>query len=158
MKCIVLAEHRAIAKSRPTRGAWIEMPFVLQTFYDLHSRAPHGARGLKYFFGIPSLVFSGRAPHGARGLKSTPFKICLILASSRPTRGAWIEIASIRAACMPIACRAPHGARGLKYCWRSRSCPTAESRPTRGAWIEICWALGTMTRTPTVAPHTGRVD
>ena len=57
---------------------------------------------------------------------------------SRPTRGAWIEIASRKSKCEAVARRAPQGARGLK------SIPTRDaglgigwSRPTRGAWIEI---------------------
>ena len=31
------------------------------------------------------------------------------------------------------------------------------SRPRRGVWIEICWTRSS-TRTPSVTPHTGRVD
>ena len=36
------------AASRPTRGAWIEIDHYPVEFSDGASRAPHGARGLKY--------------------------------------------------------------------------------------------------------------
>ena len=39
-----------------------------------------------------SLVYAGRAPHGARGLKSDRQKKEHVYLTSRPTRGAWIEI------------------------------------------------------------------
>ena len=56
--------------SRPVWGAWIEMfenPFLS---FNTVSRAPYGARGLKFdkqflFFELPL----SRAPYGARGLK-----------------------------------------------------------------------------------------
>ena len=78
------------------------------------SRAPHGARGLKYlyYFLLPLII--GRAPHGARGLKF------------RRQHGQ---------KCRPR--RAPHGARGLKSGSGGRLTNRSVSRPTRGAWIEI---------------------
>ena len=54
--------------------------------------------------------------------------------TSRPTRGAWIEI--------------------LKA---DRDSYKEESRPTRGAWIEIPNSPADP-KLPEVAPHTGRVD
>ena len=54
--------------------------------------------------------------------------------SSRPTRGAWIEISVTLSICS------------------SRT-----SRPTRGAWIEITSPF-LLVIPPVVAPHTGRVD
>ena len=56
--------------SRPARGAWIEMPRSGGSICLAISRAPHGARGLKY--NILRDILNGlasRAPHGARGLK-----------------------------------------------------------------------------------------
>ena len=81
-------------------------------------RAPRGARGLKFFQNkLSSTKSSRRAPRGARGLKSLPFLWvvpkysraprgarglkCFLSAnrannqSSRPARGAWIEIAPL---------------------------------------------------------------
>ena len=80
------------------------------------SRAPHGARGLKWFFNswyIPGT--NGRAPHGARGLKyvEPPMRQGYDF-RSRPAWGAWIEITTV----LP-------------------STSMRMSRPARGAWIEI---------------------
>ena len=59
------------------------------------SRAPHGARGLKYhaFAGVVELL--SRAPHGARGLKFHLAGEIGEVGLSRPARGAWIEIYSV---------------------------------------------------------------
>ena len=69
----------------------------LQIVYALEmkktSRAPYGARGLKYIRVVGLLVEVGRAPYGARGLK---FR-----------RGAGGNCARLS--------RAPYGARGLKF-------------------------------------------
>ena len=54
--------------------------------------------------------------------------------SSHPTRGAWIEMSSLRL--------------GVTLGW---------SHPTRGAWIEIFWS-GRRRTWSMVAPHTGCVD
>ena len=41
-----------------------------QTYvWDHQSRAPHGARGLKFDVGFDRGIIISRAPHGARGLK-----------------------------------------------------------------------------------------
>ena len=60
----------AMEKSRPARGAWIEIASARVKSIFQRSRAPRGARGLKC--------------HGAliRGR----------VLESRPARGAWIEI------------------------------------------------------------------
>ena len=79
------------------------------------SRAPHGARGLKYFRGQILDLGLGRAPHGARGLKFT-----------------------VKHGLISTIGRAPHGARGLKFDIVRSELDTGLSRPTRGAWIEIC--------------------
>ena len=56
--------------SRPARGAWIEILRILLLSILIKSRAPHGARGLKFYL--------------IRGSERTR--------QSRPARGAWIEI------------------------------------------------------------------
>ena len=80
------------------------------------SRAPQGARGLKLarLRGIrqPS---AGRAPQGARGLKClTHPAVSAGSISSRPARGAWVEIFCCVLPNVSAPCRAPQGARGLK--------------------------------------------
>ena len=56
---------------------------------------------------------------------------------SRPTRGAWIEIATTTQVRMTMRSRAPHGARGLKSLRFASLSSLTPSRPTRGAWIEM---------------------
>ena len=75
----------------------------------------------------------GRAPHGARGLKSFLAFSGAESCSSRPARGAWIEIADLT--------EARHG---------------AASRPARGAWIEIPWDFPVAYKTGGRAPHGAR--
>ena len=58
--------------SLPVRGAWIEIPIVLQMLPKLGSRSPCGERGLKY---DNFLKLAGDV-------------------ESLPVRGAWIEIKS----------------------------------------------------------------
>ena len=124
---------------------------------NTHSRAPHGARGLKQVvvndlqhrkWSRPArgawietemlhddvIVWSSRAPHGARGLKLYPRVPYWIMLPSRPARGAWIETSTTTT---------------------SHGCVT--SRPARGAWIETCMSspCGFIA---VVAPRTGRVD
>ena len=101
LKCPVPALWAVYRTSRPAWGAWIEMTTQRRRSHTgtcllyTSSRAPHGARGLKYTSLISVRETPRRAPHGARGLKST------------------IKIA---VAPLPHG-RAPHGARGLKYRW-----------------------------------------
>ena len=97
-------------------------------------RAPHGARGLKcrVCFGAFG-AGRRRAPHGARGLKSFLAFSGAESCSSRPARGAWIEIADLT--------EARHG---------------AASRPARGAWIEIPWVFPVAYKTGGRAPHGAR--
>ena len=79
------------------------------------SRAPYGARGLKYVKqDVSRETADGRAPYGARGLKLTVFAMTLILLLSRPVWGAWIEI-----------------------CYMVAPPRLPPSRPVWGAWIEI---------------------
>ena len=55
------------------------------------------------------------------------------MSSSRPSRGAWIEIA-----------------------WRITTADTGESRPSRGAWIEICYSSFPLILIPGRAPRGAR--
>ena len=79
-------------RSRPARGAWIEIAISLSENPASASRAPQGARGLKF-----------DAEH-----------IGGCLAVSRPARGAWIEMSRTRTSSSWSTGRAPQGARGLK--------------------------------------------
>ena len=106
---------QAQAQSRPIRGAWIEIRDAAHAAAHVYSRAPYGARGLKYEAEYRGdSCETGRAPYGARGLKCAALDFALLSLKSRPIRGAWIEIPSPQA-----------GRQG------------ASSRPIRGAWIEI---------------------
>ena len=60
----------AFLLSRPVWGAWIEMNNMLSNNEYAQSRAPYGARGLKFLLTMGILLIGGgRAPYGARGLK-----------------------------------------------------------------------------------------
>ena len=83
---------------------------MLDTSTLAASRAPHGARGLKFFW-RGSLLFSGL---------------------SRPARGAWIEIRFIGSFGPRCYRRAPHGARGLKFD-NHIGCDWLEGRAPHGA-------------------------
>ena len=79
-------------------------------------RAPQGARGLKYFLWESGSPLSrGRAPQGARGLKSFFNKLHSREHTSRPARGAWVEMGIVTVKRQLPGGRAPQGARGLKF-------------------------------------------
>ena len=81
----------------------------------MSSRAPQGARGLKYIKPVRDRVLGfGRAPQGARGLKYLRMSLYYLFQLSRPARGAWVEISPSTESTAITACRAPQGARGLK--------------------------------------------
>ena len=149
----------SLARSRPTRGAWIEINSRILRRLSSWRRAPQGARGLK-FCDDPirdRRAETSRPTRGAWIEISSCTRRRLRHRPSRPTRGAWIEISN---ACQ-IFC----------IVW---------SRPTRGAWIEISWpaplrscfrrrapqgARGLKSHSQAgnppaapVAPHKGRVD
>ena len=75
---------------------------------------------------------------------------------SRPTRGAWIEIAGRPQPYEQERSRPTRGA-WIEIQTMGWECAMAKSRPTRGAWIEISLGIGIET-VARVAPHTGRVD
>ena len=99
------------------------------------SRAPYGARGLK--FGISLVVVgrvSRRAPYGARGLK----------------------LGYVGNICTTIS-RAPYGARGLKYV-KQNWMRGPECRAPYGARGLKCDLADDMYLVNKVAPRMGRVD
>ena len=100
------------------------------------SRAPQGARGLKFRACPVSAVTSmSRAPQGARGLK------CIVKIVHAVAVG-----------------RAPQGARGLKFETLTAWEGAVRSRPARGAWIEIVRPVWIADHGTRVAPRKGRVD
>ena len=67
--CISDERIRRTCQSRPSRGAWIEMEIGARCRFYHFSRAPRGARGLKYTLHDVHSHRVRRAPRGARGLK-----------------------------------------------------------------------------------------
>ncbi len=104
---------------------------------NLVGRAPQGARGLKFFM-VPSL-YPRRSSRPARGawieIPALPPRTAA--RPSRPARGAWIEIVVEAGTMSNLVGRAPQGARGLKFFMVPSLYPRRSSRPARGAWIEI---------------------
>ena len=70
LKCIYDKRLEEQSRSRPARGAWVEISVDSDIASGASGRAPQGARGLKY---------------SNRDFKSMP-------SESRPARGAWVEI------------------------------------------------------------------
>ena len=109
----------------------VDLNVILARF---SSRAPQGARGLKYRKNTINSSLIRRAPQGARGLKFDIVYDRFAAPESRPARGAWVEIA------IPAI----------------SDVKRLSSRPARGAWVEIQGAKGD-TDTSAVAPRKGRV-
>ena len=115
------------------------MKFLDQAIVNVHARrAPQGARGLKSPVSFINRAWSRRAPQGARGLKCNIGHKRTGIDTSRPARGAWVEI---RCYGRPLRSYLPsRPARGAwveifeQFLSQSGS---AESRPARGAWVEI---------------------
>ena len=59
---------------------------------QLHSRSPHGERGLKFRRQRARIRAQGRSPHGERGLKSRRRSVEGVVAESLSSRRAWIEM------------------------------------------------------------------
>ena len=79
------------------------------------SRAPYGARGLKYTTDdIAQNVNGSRAPYGARGLKCQDWKAKQPLNSRAPYGARGLKYRQF-ASLFGHQRRAPYGARGLKY-------------------------------------------
>ena len=155
-----LSGYEEAHMSRPMRGAWIEIHLLAHWMGILYSRAPCGARGLKFPASFPGAdMMSSRPMRGAWieipphllyiawNVKSRPMRGAWIeipisgraprRRRSRPMRGAWIEIGVSADTAKAEKGRAPCGARGLKCNWSHTSAQPLLSRPMRGAWIEI---------------------
>ncbi len=110
----------------------------------MHSRTPHGVRGLKFaHLAIDCMCFSS---HPARGtwIEIDRVSTCVSALRSHPARGTWIEMALLRGLKYGGAGdgaggrrRTPHGVRGLKCADTADKVRRAASHPARGAWIEI---------------------
>lgn len=61
--CIVIC---TLLLSRPARGAWVEIINLHAVIVIVCSRAPQGARGLKFFQLVASLVKAHVAPRKGR--------------------------------------------------------------------------------------------
>ena len=126
-----------LPRSRPARGAWIEICQSPCRLRRTLRRAPHGARGLKC-----SIIASRPCKAGSRPARGAWIEISAVPSppsgsGSRPARGAWIEIHTPLCSRSAFLCRAPHGARGLKLGAVGQGGRSSPSRPARGAWIEI---------------------
>ena len=142
--------------SHPARGAWIEICVVETEYFAPQSRTPQGVRGLKSHERAACGNCPGRTPQGVRGLKSCirartttssssrpargawiempqPLKQMPASCTSRPARGAWIEIPHRAHTCGLYYSRAPQGARGLKYLPNQGHSPWLVRRAPQGA-------------------------
>ena len=88
--CVALSGHTISSLS--SRRAWIEIQYLKLLKSEIHSRSPHGERGLK------SLAYD-------KYLKKQ---------MSLSSRRAWIEINKHFVKRIANMCRSPHGERGLK--------------------------------------------
>ena len=66
MKSVFYPVGRWPGQSRPPRGAWVEMIAMNQVRPSVSSRAPHGARGLKYLREEKSAYYLCVAPPTGR--------------------------------------------------------------------------------------------
>ena len=105
---------------------------------QLHSRSPHGERGLKFAGTNAAVTFARRSPHGERGLKCRRSDRREPAHGSLSSRRAWIEIPirSQKARAVETR-RSPHGERGLKFAVSFPLTARARSLSSRRAWIEI---------------------
>ena len=125
------------SRSRPARGAWVEIERDVLPLHHPASRAPQGARGLKFVYIDKYCKNPCRAPQGARGLKFHSGLHQQAGHPSRPARGAWVEIQKVSLILYTKGSRAPQGARGLKSESHTNAEYSSLSRPARGAWVEI---------------------
>ena len=166
-------------RSRPSRGAWIEMCNTPTKLKFPLGRAPRGARGLKFIDEIGVLHSNRRAPRGARGLKYKIFMAPVTDGAVAPHAGrgdlnqrhkAGTEVRRVAPRPGGGDCklgehrtdkrresRAPRGARGLKSLTIPlRDSSISRSRPSRGAWIEITIYMNRLRRSPSRAPRGAR--
>ena len=128
-----------------------------RSFMHLCCVAPHGERGLKYYFLFPFLGLRRVAPHGERGLKLPDLRRASRRSMCRSPRGAWIEIPQLPQPADLTPSVAPHGERGLKYGGQPEGPEPYSCRSPRGAWIEIRTTRSTTYRKRVSLP-TGSVD
>ena len=65
----------AVQKSHLTRGAWIEIYYVVNFSMFGFSRTAHEVRGVKFKLRFNNqLLFEGRTSHEVRGLKFPPVR------------------------------------------------------------------------------------
>ena len=100
----------------------------------------------------------GRAPQGARGLKFHSRLHSAEAHSSRPTRGAWIEMQYVQRLGRLFFSRAPQGARGLKSFPLAYPKPRALRRAPQGARGLKFDLYGITVYYKVVPPHTEHVD
>ena len=114
------------------------MKFLDQAIVNVHARrAPQGARGLKCNIGHKRTGIDTSRP--ARGAWVEIFEQFLSQsgsAESRPARGAWVEIAGCSAEVRLFLSRPARGA-WVEIAQKRRRYAEALSRPARGAWVEI---------------------
>ena len=143
--------------SRPARGAWVEIRRFWVARQNAPSRAPQGARGLKFDARQGKIIHRRSRPaRGAwveitlarsRRRRRTP---------SRPARGAWVEISTFIGATRPSAASRPARGAWVEIRHGQQSLSLWQSRPVRGAWVEIGEGAADETALP-VAPRKGRV-
>ena len=66
MKYVFCSKNYKTTKSRPARGAWVEMTLKASLENLKRSRAPQGARGLKYIITYNLLGLTPVAPRKGR--------------------------------------------------------------------------------------------
>ena len=151
--CIVIC---TLLLSRPARGAWVEIRRFWAAQRIAPSRAPQGARGLKYYHRHRSAVWRRRAPQGARGLKLHLDKTAQLVRRRAPQGARGLKYDE-RAEAEEVLGRAPQGARGLKYeVDRANLVVLEKSRPARGAWVEIISLAQRAVPLPCRAPQGAR--
>ena len=96
-------------RSRPTRGAWIEIGV------SMARNAVHWSR-----------------PTRGAWIEMSRASFTMPMLASRPTRGAWIEIDCFSRSNSFTNRRAPHGARGLKFFLRGFYAASAVVAPHTG--------------------------
>ena len=93
LKLLKIKDARSTARSRPVWGAWIEIPTPIELEIVCGvSRPVWGAWIEITTLATAQALYESRAPYGARGLKYSPYSRPQGRAWSRPVWGAWIEI------------------------------------------------------------------
>ena len=148
--------------SLPARGVWIEIGPTDSLFWFRLRHSPRGECGLKYVTKYTDDSLKLRhSPRGECGLKLLfASAAILILDTSLPARGVWIEIGLVFLIYRSKSCHSPRGECGLKLSKVLMNTTkilshsprgecglklidvdlvnnTLQSLPARGVWIEI---------------------